>query len=853
MNAGLAWLLDSPAEVSIDRLTSLTSRLIGVPVALVSIVDSERQFFKSQIGLAEPWATRRETPLTHSFCKHVVASGEPLAVEDARKHPLVRDNLAIRDLNVVAYLGVPLRVSDGSPFGALCAIDGRPRHWTPGELEILRDLAASVISEIELRQAMRMERAQHLAMRRAYHQLDMAGELLGLGYWRFEFKSERMTWSAQTFRIFGRDPALGAPPADEIMNSYFVEDRERLRRARNAVQTTGQMMDERCRLRRPDGEVREVVIRAAPELSESGEAVAVDGIVFDVTEINRAEREARLRSRLFARTLEIMDQGLIMIDEDSRVQIYNRWARELFDVPEEMLRQKPKFSDIIEFQASRGEFDGVDPARMELFKKHAFNPMVRSTYMRETPAGRIIEVRTVPFPEGGAVRTYTDITELKAAETEIARAARHDLLTELPNRLHFHEKLARMIGRAKRENAPFALHYLDLDRFKAVNDTFGHQAGDAVLREVARRVGGLAGPEDLVARLGGDEFAILQPGSADGAEAARLAESVVAALDDPFEIDGQLFRIGASVGISLAPADGLDADRLIKCADLALYRVKDAGRGAFRFFEPTTDPEIETRRALAVDLKMALARGEFEVHFQPILDVATGAVASCEALLRWNHPARGPIPPAIFIPIAEQTKQINEIGAWVLREVCATAASWPGDITVAVNLSAVQLERPELGATILAALSASGLACGRLELEITESVMMDENQPALETLAQLRALGVKIALDDFGTGYSSLRYLGHFALDKVKIDRSFIQRIDDPRTLSIIRAVVALSTDFGMSVTAEGIETEAQFEIIRREGCAFAQGYLFSRPQPARELMAHLERSAPPRRVALSA
>ena len=447
--------------------------------------------------------------------------------------------------------------------------------------------------------------------------------------------------------------------------------------------------------------------------------------------------------------------------------------------------------------------------------------------------GRTVSQRFQPFSNGGWVTTHEDITDRRHAETAMAFMARHDALTKLPNRTLFHERLTQAIATARRRDS-CALLCLNLDGFKAVNDTLGHLVGDALLQAVANRLSATIREVDTVARLGGDEFAIIQVGLDSPDQAAALAERTMAVIARPYEIGGSRIIIGASVGVSIAPADGTSHEVLLRNADIALYLAKTEGRGTCRLFEPEMDARVQGRRQIELDLRDALAMGAFELHYQPIVDLQFGATVGFEALIRWNHPVRGLISPADFIPIAEDTGMIVPIGSWVLQQACREATSWPPDIGIAVNLSAVQFRGGRLTETVREALEASGLAPNRLELEITESVLLQHSDEGLAVLHQLRALGVRIALDDFGTGYSSLSYLRGFPFDKLKIDRSFIGDIAINRDSQVIvAAIIGLAEGLGMTVTAEGVETAEQLDRLHDHGCTQVQGELFSRPVPA--------------------
>jgi diguanylate cyclase (GGDEF)-like protein len=403
----------------------------------------------------------------------------------------------------------------------------------------------------------------------------------------------------------------------------------------------------------------------------------------------------------------------------------------------------------------------------------------------------------------------------------------------LPNRVRFRENLKQELVRVRPEQ-PIAVLCLDLDDFKAVNDTLGHPVGDALLKLVAQRLSACLHNSDTVARLGGDEFAIVQAAGAQPVAATVLAQQLIETMAEPFDIEGHSVVIGTSAGIALAPNDGCDPDELLKNADMALYRAKAEGRGTYRFFEAKMDADMQARRLLEVDLRGALARDEFEVHYQPLVDLQTARLNGFEALLRWHHPGRGLVSPAEFIPLAEDIGLITPIGAWVLRQACTEAAGWPGELTVAVNLSPVQFRSKTLTLDVVAALGASGLPARRLELEITEAVMLQDTETTLATLKELKTLGARISMDDFGTGYSSLSYLRKFPFDKVKIDQTFIRDLASrPESLAIVRAVAGLGSTLGIATTAEGIETMDQLRAVRAEGCTQVQGFLLGRPKPA--------------------
>ncbi len=468
------------------------------------------------------------------------------------------------------------------------------------------------------------------------------------------------------------------------------------------------------------------------------------------------------------------------------------------------------------------------------------------TWRHRKADGSLIDVavfaRRLTYERAPAVlMAAVDITERKRAEARIAFMAHHDALTELPNRVLLHERMGEMLSRLKRNGTGLAVHCIDIDNFKTVNDTLGHPVGDLLLQAVAGRLRDALRHEDLVARLGGDEFAILQTDITQASEVANLAARILGVLGEPFDLDGNIVTAGASIGIAIAPGDGDESDQLLKNADMALYRAKGEGKGTFRFFEAEMDARARERRQLELDLRAALRAGDLEVHYQPLVKLATGTITGCEALVRWHHPERGMVSPAHFVAIAEETGLIGQLGAFVLKQACADAARWPEPIKVAVNLSPLQFRSGNLIAIVSEALEASGLAPNRLELEITETLLLDKSGLVLATLHALRALGIHISMDDFGTGYSSLSYLRSFPFDKIKIDRSFVRDMGASiDSQAIVKAIIGLGTSLGITITAEGIETESDLQRLKAEGCQEGQGYLFSKARPNAEFVASL-------------
>ncbi len=547
------------------------------------------------------------------------------------------------------------------------------------------------------------------------------------------------------------------------------------------------------------------------------------------------QRQLEARNLQLDTALDHMSQGLCMFDRDQRVVICNKHYAQLYGLTPEQVRPGTALRDIIQLRIANGFYAGTSPD--EYLHERIAPVTSASNSVQELKDGRTIAIARRPMAGGGWVTTHEDITEQRRAMAQIAYMAQHDALTDLPNRVLLRERLERALGRARRGEC-FAVHWLDLDGFKAINDTLGHNIGDAALKAVGERLRTCVRETDTVARFGGDEFAIVQCPAAGGEDAARLATRVIDSMAKPLVIDGKNVGLGVSIGIALAPKDGLEPDVLLRNADLALYRAKNENPGSYRFFEPEMNVRMQTRLALERDLRAALQNGELEIFYQPIFNLERHEISGFEALLRWRKPGQGMVLPADFIPLAEETGLITPIGEWVLRQACAEAATWHPRLALAVNLSPVQFRSGFLVQTVASALAASGLDPSRLELEVTESVLLQNSTSALSTLARLRDLGVRVVIDDFGTGYSSLSYLRNFPFDKIKLDRCFIRDLgkDNETAVAIMAAVARLGSALGIATTAEGVETVEQLRIVREEGFTELQGFFISPPRPAREI-----------------
>jgi diguanylate cyclase (GGDEF)-like protein len=548
------------------------------------------------------------------------------------------------------------------------------------------------------------------------------------------------------------------------------------------------------------------------------------------------EEKLRTRNLQFDTAINNMSQGLCFFDGARRLIVCNDRYLEMYGLSRDRIHPGTTLAEIVDMRFEVGSFPAMSTDEYLKWRDNVAVSAEPTDSVVELRNGRTFEIRHRPMPDSGWVATHEDITEQRRSEAKIAHMAHHDALTDLANRVLLNERLEDALTRVHR-NEIVAIHHIDLDQFKAVNDTLGHPAGDKLLKMVADRLRRLVRESDTIARMGGDEFAIAQVAIADPADATDLAQRIIKSMSEPFDIDGRQAVVGASVGIAVGPGDGSSPDDLLRNADLALYRAKGDGRGTFRFFESEMDLQMQARRILEQDLRKALPAGEFELYYQPVVNLASNEVSGFEALIRWNHPEQGVVAPGAFIPLAEDIGLIVPIGEWVIRQACATAARWPEDLHVAVNISAIQFRNPGLLQVIIGALAASGLPATRLEIEITETVLLQDKETTLAILHQLRALGVGIAMDDFGTGYSSLTYLQCFPFDKIKIDRSFVKDItENTGSLNIVRAVAALANGMGMTATAEGVETREQLDKITSEGCTEVQGFLFSKPLPVHEI-----------------
>lgn len=579
-------------------------------------------------------------------------------------------------------------------------------------------------------------------------------------------------------------------------------------------------------------------VKAPDEIGEMARAVDV----FKCNAITLLDHKSKLEQMNFWLDVALnnMTRGLSLVDVDRCLVVCNALYQQMYDLPADLVQPGTPFEKILQHRiALIGKLEGVGDTNETISDSFAriVGSRTEQSFNQQMMDGRTIQVSLRPLPNGGWVALHEDVTEERQAQAKMAKLARQDTLTGLANRLLFREALEESCHGLEAEQS-FSLLCIDLDHFKDVNDTLGHPTGDALLQAVAARLMDTARGRDVVARIGGDEFAIIQAGAQTRPQAETFTQRLIKAVSQPYQIHGHKIIIGATVGIAFAPTDASDPDQLLKCADMALYRAKSMGRGTHAFFESEMAGRLKIRRSLELDLRRAIAEEQLELYYQPIIDLATEQIVSCEALMRWRHPDRGMVSPVDFIALAEEMGLIMQMGEWALRAACTAATTWPENVKVAVNLSAVQFKGTDLVGIVIDALERSGLPAERLELEVTESLLLDQDPKTLQLLHLLQHLGVRIALDDFGTGYSSLSYLRSFPFDKIKIDQTFVRDVPQREDCAaIVSAVAQLAQSLNMRTVAEGVETPEHLAKVRASGCTQAQGYLFSRPVPAADIV----------------
>ncbi|WAJ31294.1 sensor domain-containing phosphodiesterase [Antarcticirhabdus aurantiaca] len=833
--------LEERAQPSLDRLCALAGNIFGVPISFVSLIDADTQWVKAASGIA----AARPMPRAQTFCDHTIAADGILVVPDARedarfKHlPVVTDGVGIR-----FYAGAPVRAEPGLPVGAMCIVDLVPRELAPHEAALLERLAEVAAEEIRCgKEALdaaderkALEEARLASEQRdrdieAQRQRMSRAESFGMsGSWEADLATGRLTWSEGLFRLLGLEPDCGIDPATAFRERVHPDDIHLLDRSIELV-AEGQGFSHEIRIVTSDGAVRHLASHGDTMDGPDGRPAKMVGVLLDVTDQRRAHEEAREARAQLEAVLGSTTDCVLVVDRDWRVTYMNERCRSFIEA-QRSLEVGDYFWDA--YPEHRG-------TEFEIQYNKALQTGVPSKFEAYLPSHSAwVEIGAFPSPRGLSI-FFRDITDQRLAREKLLHLAHHDPLTGLPNRTRFKAELRRRLA----TGGDAAVLLVDLDGFKDVNDTLGHHVGDQLLREVADRLRLAVGSEGSLARLGGDEFALATNAHADDEGVIACGERIVDCLRAPFSLEGQEVPLGASVGAAAARTVGTVAGELFKAADVALYRAKADGGAAVRLFEPAMLERVRARQSLKVDLAGALEHGEFALAYQPILDLASGRACAAEALLRWNHPVRGSVSPADFVPLAEETGSIVAIGEWVLKEACREALEWPPHTSVAVNVSPVQFRSGTLPLAVAAILVRSGLDPRRLELEITESVLLRDSEANLKVLHALKEIGVRIALDDFGTGFSSLSYLRSFPFDKLKLDRSFVSEIGcSPQSEAIVRAAGEMGRAMSMTTTAEGVETSEQLRWLLAHGWSQAQGYFIGRPSPAFEVRSHLRRPA---------
>lgn len=806
-------ILDTPAERDFDELTRLAATALGVASSAISLIDKERQWFKARHGI--PFT---ETPRDVAFCNYTVASRDILVVPDATLDERFSSNpLVTQEGGIRFYAGAPLVASSGHCLGALCVFDPVARKGlTEAQRAALLDLARLATNLIECR---RMRNMGEIAAR----VVDATSDAVVAA----DRQGKIVYWNPAAERIFGRsrEEAVGNHVETLIPARLAKGYRDMFERATagggsrglgGAVEIVG--------VRADNSEFPIEISLARWGSGPPGGGFA--GIIRDIAARKAVERE-REHAQSFLDTV-VTNLPAMLFVKDTQTRQYlmvNQAGEDAIGRPA---------SDIIGhtdreiFPRYGADYERRDSETIASGSAKVFE----SEFIRDD--GQSVHFRTIRKVIDGPDRPgqyllgiSEDVTATRLAEAEVLRLAHYDSLTGLLNRTSFTDRLYGLV----RKGEPFAMLSIDLDRFKAVNDQFGHPAGDIVLSQVAERLRDAVPQDGWVARIGGDEFIVFLTGTELRERANELASSILNSLADPFLPGRVEAHVGASIGIVLMPQDGCRTEQLRENVDLALYRAKRMGKGKACFFNAEMDAAAQDRRKLETDLREAVERDQFDLAYQPILSARTGQITSAEALARWTHPDRGPIRPDIFIPVAEECGLIDRLGEQLLRRACCDAQSWPDHVRVAVNLSPLQFLSGKLIETVGRAINDSGIRANRLQLEVTEGLVIKDVERTFQQLEELRALGIQVLIDDFGVGYSSLSYFQRFPFDKVKIDKSFVDEIATSRTArAIVQAVVGLGSALGMGVVAEGIETEEQMRLLIEGGCTHLQGYLLSKP-----------------------
>ncbi len=808
----------------LDVLTRMAANQLGMPIAMLNLVDTDRQWTKSAFGLPSGQAHPRESAL----CPYTILHPDRVTViPDLQADVRFANGVFLAGAqNLRFYAGAPVKDSAGYALGALCVLDTQPRQLSPGDAKALADLADLVSSQFEFG---RVTAALQKSEAHYRHAVELSSRIL----WTAGSRGEIEEVGPGLLAITGAPSGTAA--GDILLRAVHADDRSAAQAAWSHALETAQNYDVEYRLRMLDGRFRWFRAFAAPHYDEDGMLLRWYGSVEDIDDRKQAEVALRESERGLRFALEVGQLGTWELDADGRLKMSDTCRKNL---GLEGIKA-PSYQTMLGAAEWTGRCALKRAIDQALTSKRPLRIETRfiwpdgSAHWIRLKARPLAGLNDGPLRLAGLARDITDdraTEEARRLATErMTYLAHHDALTGLANRRLLKEKLlAALAGDAARR---VAMICIDLDNFKAINDVFGHATGDRLLAHAATQFAACIGTRGTTARYGGDEFAVLIPDFHDLDEVRAIAAKLLRALAAPFALDARAIVLGGSIGISVAPDDTIDAERLMTNADTALYRAKSDGRGTACFFEREMDIRLQERDALTLNLRDAIAHGQMQVFYQPLIDLATGTTTGFEALLRWQHPRLGNISPGEFIPIAEKTGLIIPIGRWVLEEACREARHWPAQISIAVNISVIQLCQPGVVAEITEILATTGLSPARLELEITETLLLHDTETAADTLNALQRLGVRIALDDFGAGYSSLSYLRKFDFDKIKIDRSLVSSLPGGRGGDAVAlAAIGLGRSLGIVTIAEGVETAAQLDFVKTQGCTQVQGFLFSKP-----------------------
>ncbi len=836
----------TPPERTFDEIVALGAAIFHAPIAFLCIAERDCHWFKARIGI-----DLTEVPRNISFCDHTLLGADPFIVFDASLDDRFAGGPFVKgDYHFRFYAGMPLIDSDGYKLGTLCIVDTVARkNASEEEIAALESLSRIAVDRLELRRAnanlaisqARAEQAEQKA-RIANFQLRETIELLPEAVVLMDKENRYVLWNRKYAEMFSEAAHVLKPGIsyEEFLRASFdtglfpeaVENDEKEAWLAKRIADHNQqhhVTEQRFR----DGRW----IRYDQHLTPEGGRVCMRT---DITDVKQREESFKFLFDHNPVPMWVFDrQSLaILAVNDAAISLYG-YSREEFLT-----------KSIVDLRPAEHRQEMLDYHRSRVSRHMDANGEIDWVHQKADGTKFTVCVFSRDFDysnKGATLVAIVDVTERRAHEEHIRYLANHDHLTGLPNRLLFGNLLEEGLKRASKPGHDLAVLLLDIDNFKDVNDSLGHPVGDALISAAAARLTRCIAAGDHVARLGGDEFAIILNRTVGRQDVARHANRLIGEFAEPFDVGGNKLLISVSVGITIVPQDGRDKEAILTNADLALYRAKAEGRGKYKFFEPQMQLTIVRRRALEADMRQAVKDNAFELHYQPLVELQTGDITGFEALLRWHHPDRGTVAPNEFIPVAEETGLIVPLGVWVLKQACQDAITWPQRFKVAVNLSPVQFRAGGLHSAVTAALESSGLDSTRLELEITESALLDKSDATMTTLHRLRKLGTTITIDDFGTGYSSLNYLRSFPFDKIKIDRSFISDLGAKlQNIEIIRAILTLGKGLCMRVLAEGIETQEQLALLIALGCSEGQGYYFGKAQPAGEILRRLATSPQP-------